>query len=136
MSPDAYRALLRAKGFKAPRDEPEHRLQVEVATWLTRNLRAGIEWIGGAAGLRLGPKVRERAQATGCLRKGWTDLTLLDEHGIGTIELKADGSLTPEQQRFRDFCLAHHHRWALCRSRAAVAETVIGWGMCVEGAKV
>ena len=134
MTPQEYRGALKAQGVKPPRDEPEHRLQVESAKWLKYNLRPEVRWIGGAAGLRLTPGTRQKAAAAGVLNAGWPDLQFLDEHGPAYCELKAESSLSSAQRGFRDFCWAVGHRWTLCRTVDQVRAAVVGWGMCIPEA--
>ena len=138
MTPKEYRDLITTRGGargpgQGKRDEPEHGLQVACAGWLVRHLRPEIEWIGGAAGLRLGHATRAKAVEAGCLRPGWPDLSFLDEKGAAYLELKAGSSLSKAQRRFRDFCRRCGHRWALCRSLNQVIDVVTGWGMVIEG---
>lgn len=140
MTPAEYHKLIAARGgARGPgagkRDEPEHGLQVACAGWLVRHLRPEVEWIGGAAGLRLGGKTLRKALDAGCLRPGWPDLSFLDEKGGAYIELKAESSLSAAQRRFRDFCRRCGHRWALCRSLSQLIDVVTGWGMVVEGCR-
>ena len=140
MNAREYRALVAQRGGakgsgQGRRDDPEHRLQTECAGWLARHLRPEVEWIGGAAGLRLGGRTLRKALDAGCLRPGWTDLQFLDETGGAYVELKAESALSAPQRRFRDFCRRCGHRWALCRSLKALIETVTGWGMVMDGAQ-
>ena len=111
---------------------PEHALQVTVARMLGDRLPPEVHWIAGMAGVRLTPRVRAKAKAAACLRRGWPDLSFaLPDGRTAYIELKVKASLSPEQRAFREI-MAPHELWALCRSVEDVTAALHGWGVALR----
>lgn len=70
-----------------------------------------------------------KARAMG-LVKGSCDFVFVWPDGGGWIELKTkDGSLTPAQQDFRDWCEMAGSRHAVCRTVEEVTQTLFEWGV-------
>ena len=111
-----------------PRGAPEAKLQMTVRRYLEYALPADIMWTASLTGVFLSPQARAKAKAMG-VRRGWPDLSFMFPDGVTRfIELKADGSLSPEQRDFRDLSRPHGV-WALCRSVEGVEAVLISWGV-------
>ncbi len=111
-------------------DDPEHRLQVAVAQYLTYALPTGYLWTASAAGMRVAMQTAVKMKAAG-LKRGWPDIQILSPRG-GTryIELKSGASLSDEQKAFRRHCEASGHDiWALARSVEDVEAILLRWGI-------
>jgi hypothetical protein len=119
--------------MKAPRSNPEARLQISVKQYLSICLPPQILWTASLAGHgKLSMAARNKAKAMG-LKPGWPDLQFLFPDGVTRyIELKSDtGSLSPEQRDFRDRC-SRHGIHAVCRSVDEVAATLRAWGAALR----
>jgi hypothetical protein len=113
------------KGPKRPttkRDDPEFRLQCQVATYLRFALPKDCIFTASMAGAKMGKTTASKAKAAGQAR-GWPDIMILPPDGVTRyIELKSDiGSLTREQIAFRERCFDAEERtgnliWKLARS--------------------
>jgi hypothetical protein len=114
-----------------PHDDPEHRLQVGVATYFRFAMPDNYIWTACPAGMRGSLYQGVKAKAAG-LNPGWPDLQILFPTAVTRyIELKSpDGRLTPDQRRFHDFCAATGRDiWALCRTVEDVEATCLRWNI-------
>jgi hypothetical protein len=123
--------MLDASSSSLRRDNPEERLHRTVAHFLRIALKdEECLWWHCPSGEKRGKAAAGKLKAMGT-RPGVPDICLILPDGkAGFIELKAkDGSLSPEQRRFRDQATAQGARWALCRSVDEV-DCILGeWGV-------
>ena len=110
------------------RDNPEHRFQISVATYLRYALPADWRFTASAAGVALPPKLAAQLKAAG-QEPGWSDLQLRQK-GTGEtrwLELKAPKGVLSEAQRdFRDDC---PQNYAMARTLEDVEAALIGWSI-------
>jgi hypothetical protein len=129
MSAYAYR---QGRTTHRKNDDPEHKLQVAVATYLKWALPDDVLSTASMAGARMGHTTRAKARAAGQTR-GWPDIMLMPTDGVCRfIELKApdNGTLTAEQRGFRDHCARSNRMvWALARSLEEVERALIAFGI-------
>jgi hypothetical protein len=122
----------RGPASKAARtnDDPEHRLQCQVADYLKYALPPEYEWTANAAGVRVGMQTAVKMKAAG-VRRGWPDIQILFPSAVTRyIELKAGSSLSPEQRDFRVRCeRTGRDIWAMAKSVDAVEAALIRWGI-------
>ncbi len=112
---------------RAPRTNPEHALQVQVAQYLRFCLPPEIEWTSSLAGAYLGPSQRSKMKASG-LRPGWPDIQLCIRRRIHFIELKSDaGVLSVDQKRV--LAALHPDAWRVCRNLDEVVRALVDWGV-------
>lgn len=114
----------------AKRTNPEAKLQIDIKNYLSVVLPPSIFWTASLTGTNLSIRAATKAKAMG-VRRGLPDLCFVFPDGITRfIELKAPkGSLTPEQQAFRDLCSkSGRDIFAVCRSVEEVDATLRGWG--------
>lgn len=115
-------------------DNPEHQLQMLVVRYLDAALPADHKFTANAAGVRVSMHVATLMKAAG-VRRGWPDIQILFPNNVTRyIELKADGSLRPEQKQFRDQCLSVPGRdiWSLARSVEDVHAALLRWRVPVR----
>ena len=116
------------KTARAPRNNPEHDLQVAVCQFLRFALPPDVEWSSSLSGAFLGPSQRSKMKASG-LRPGVPDMVLIiPGKGAVWIELKSDvGVVSPDQKRWALAIGAQ--RWRLCRSVQDVYNALVSWGI-------
>lgn len=107
----------------------EYEMQVTVAEALTMCSAQGWLWTHFPAGEHRHPAVAAKLKAMG-LKKGWPDLLLLSPEGVlHALELKrGKAPLKPEQEGFRDACLARGVPWAVARSVDEALRILHDWG--------
>lgn len=141
MKPPIYH-FKRTTAPRAPRTNPEHALQLQLAQYLRFCLPPEIEWTSSLAGAYLGPSQRSKMKASG-LRPGWPDIQLCIRRRVHFVELKAPLAATPrhperlgtlddpdlsEDQR-RVLAALHPDAWCICRSIDEAVHALQGWGV-------
>lgn len=126
------------------RKHPESDLQSQVAKLLAVYESMGkLTWFPVPNGLHVaGGSLTERARkiatlkAKGQLRNGAPDLIVCVAGGqFGGIELKVKGgTLTEDQEAFRDRIRSMYGLWAVCRSVEEVKGTLDAWTMARRAA--
>lgn len=127
---------------QAPRQSPEHALQVAVCGYLAVALPSDVEWTASLSGVFLGPSQRSKAKSAG-LRPGWPDLQFCINRRTFYIELKSpadhvsprhgtltDPDLSADQQRV--LARLHHDCWAVCRSVEDVRDALTRFGVALN----
>lgn len=107
----------------------EHALQTVVCEYMARAVRPELHWTaipnGGKRDLRTAVKLKTEG-----VKRGSPDIViLLPEGRVAWLELKIKGgSLSVEQQAFRNICQRLGHHWAVAKTldEAAAFLTAIG----------
>ena len=100
----------------------EHALQVAVCEYLNVALRPDLYWSaipnGGKRNLSVAVKLKREG-----LKRGSPDLfVMMPEGRVAWLELKVKGgSLSLEQQAFRNICRRLGHHWAVAKTLDEVA---------------
>ena len=107
------------------RDQPEQRLQAEVASKLRFHLPDEIWWSASMSGSLRSPHLQRKAKAMG-LNRGAPDLSFIFPDGVTRyVELKAaKGRPTPEQARLVQTLSVNI---AVCRSWQDVESALSAW---------
>jgi hypothetical protein len=123
----------------------ERALSCQLADYFAANIPYPVQWAHIPNGELRQKKTAALLKRMGT-KSGWADYQIVYEGRVYFVELKrprvlkkdggkyqAAGTLSDEQEAFRDACIANSTPYAVCHSLADVEAMLVMWGIPLKG---